>query len=422
MKRLNLVTVCALALASAAVGVSGAAQAAEKEKPPTISADLAKPLKGAQDDLKAKKFDDAIAKLNEAKAAKGKKTDYDNYVINEMLAVSYYSSQHLAEAAPLLRESALSQYSTPDQTKQFLMAAMGIYYQALKNYPECIATGQDLIKRGIATSDVYTTIALSQQAQGKNKEAAQTIQELIDKQPKPDEKLLAFQWNSYLKANDPNAAAKVVEQLVKYYPKPDYWLNALSPLLKMQISDAHLQLDVFRLMNEVGVLTRPGDYSEMAGLALDQGYPGETVEILKKAFANNVFTDPRDVARYQHLLTGAQQRADSDQKSLPQQEQQAKSASTGDPLVSVGAAYMTYGQPDKAVDLIQQGIQKGNLKFPDQANLLLGMAELHAHKNAEARKAFAEAAKSSNEGYSRLGKLWQLHVEGGGKSAETAKN
>jgi len=422
MKRLNLVTVCALAVASAAVGVSGAVQGAEKEKAPSISAEIAKPLKAAQEDLKAKKFDDAIAKLNEAKTSKGKKTDYDNYVINEMLAVSYYQSQppQLPNAAPLLRESALSQFSTPDQTKQFLMAAMGIYYQ-LKNYPECIATGEEIIKRGIAITDVYTTIALSQQAQGKNKEAAQTIQSLIEKQPKPEEKLLQFQWNSYLKANDSADASRVIEELVKYYPKPDYWLNALSPLLKMQISDAHLQLDVFRLMSEVGVLTRPGDYSEMAGLSLDQGYPGETVQVLKKAFANNVFTDPRDQGRYQHLLTGAQQRADTDQKSLPQQEQQAKNASTGDSLVTVGAAYMTYDQPDKAVELIQQGIQKGSLKFPDQANLLLGIAELHAKKNADARKAFSEVAKSSNEGYARLGKLWELHVESGG-SAQTAKN
>src|SRR5579872_2222651 len=125
MKRLNLLTVCALALASAAVGVSGVVQAAEKEKGPSISADLAKPLKAAQDASKAKNYDEAIAKVKEAQATKGKKTDYDNYIINEMLAVNYYQGQHLAEAAPLLRETALSQFSTPDQTKQFLMAAMG---------------------------------------------------------------------------------------------------------------------------------------------------------------------------------------------------------------------------------------------------------------------------------------------------------
>ncbi len=421
MKRTKFVAVLVSALGAAALVAGGAVHAADKEsKGPTITADLAKNLKAAQDALKAQKYDEAISKLKDAQAQKGKKTEYDNYIINSMLAMSYYSEKDYQNAAPLLRETAMSQYSNPEQSKQWLTAVMGIFYQE-KNYPDCITVGQELVKRGSTQSDVYTTIALSQTALGKNKEAAQTVQQIIDKQQKPEEKLLAFQWNAYLKANDPADASKVVEQLVKYYPKPDYWLNALSPLLRLNIQDAHLQLDVFRLMNEVGVLTRPGDYSEMAGLALDQGYPGETVAVLQKAFANNVFTDPRDVGRYQHLLTGAQQRADADQKSLPQQEQQAQSAASGDALVSVGAAYLNYGQADKAVDLINQGITKGNLKYADQANLLLGIAELHAHKNADARKAFDKVAGSSNENYARLGKLWALHAEGAA-NPRTAQN
>ncbi len=264
----------------------------------------------------------------------------------------------------------------------------------------------------MADSDIYTTIALSQMAQGENKEAAQTIQEFIDKQPKPEEKLLTFQWNAYNKANDSADAGKVVEQLVKYYPKPEYWMNALAPLLGTNIQDAHLQLDVFRLMNAVGALANPGDYSDMAGLALDQGYPGEAVSVLQRAFANQVFTDPRDVARYQQRLSGAQQRADADQKTLTQQTQQAQSAATGDALISIGAAYLSYGQTDKAIDLINQGIAKGNLKYPEQANLLLGMAELQAHKAAEAQRAFNKVETSSDEGYARLGKLWALYAEG----------
>ncbi len=165
-------------------------------------------------------------------------------------------------------------------------------------------------------------------------------------------------------------------------------------------------------MDEVGVLTRPGDYSEAAGLALDQGYPGETVAILQKAFANNAFTDPRDQQRYKSLLTGAQQRATTDQASLPKQEEQAHAAASGDALVAVGAAYLSYGQADKAVDLINQGIAKGNLKYADQANLLLGAAELHAHKNADAQAVFDKVAGSSNANYAHLGKLWSVHVQG----------
>jgi hypothetical protein len=53
---------------------------------------------------------------------------------------------------------------------------------------------------------------------------------------------------------------------VTYYPKPDYRLDALQPLLKMNIKDAHLQLDVYRFMNDVGVLKMANDYAQMAQL------------------------------------------------------------------------------------------------------------------------------------------------------------
>ncbi len=238
MKRTKIVAAVAFALAGGALGLATLVQAADKA--PTISADLAKPLKAAQDAIKAKKYDDAVADLKIAQAEKGKKSDYDNFVINEMLGMAYYQQQKFTDAAPAMHDAALSQYAPADLTKQWLTAIMGIYYQG-KDYPNTISTGQELIKRGAGDSSIYTTIALAETAQGNTKQAAQTIQQIIDKQPKPEEKLLAFQWNSYLKANDPTDADKVVLQLVKYYPKPDYWMNALSPLLNLQTQDAHLQ-------------------------------------------------------------------------------------------------------------------------------------------------------------------------------------
>jgi hypothetical protein len=80
-------------------------------------------------------------------------------------------------------------------------------------------------------------------------------------------------------------------------------------------------------------------------------------------------------------------------------------------MVEVGAAYMSYGQADKAVTLIQAGIAKGGLKYPDEANLLLGMAQLHAHDAAGAHRTFDKVSSSSNEGYAQLGRLWVLHSQ-----------
>jgi hypothetical protein len=148
----------------------------------------------------------------------------------------------------------------------------------------------------------------------------------------------------------------------------------------------------------------------MAEIALDAGYPGETQNVLQQAFAKNVFVEQRDKDRYQHLLDGAKQRAAADQASLANQEKDASNAPGGDKLVQVGAAYMSYGQNDKAIADIQKGIAKGSLKYPDEANLLLGIAQLRSHNAADAQRAFEKVSSSSNAGYARLGKLWALHA------------
>jgi hypothetical protein len=59
---------------------------------------------------------------------------------------------------------------------------------------------------------------------------------------------------------------------------------------------------------------------------------------------------------------------------------------------------------------MQKGIAKGNLKYPEEANLLLGIAQLRSHDAADAQSSFEKVGASSNSGYARLGKLWALHA------------
>ncbi len=397
--------------AAVALSLGGVAHAAEKEKGPTISTCLLKPLKAAQDAQKAQNWDVEIQKVQEAQAQKCTKTPYDEFLMNSWLAVAYVQTKDFAHAAPALQMAAESQYASAAQRKQFMTAVVGIYAQTHQTQ-KAIDAAQSAIKMGVADSSVYVTLAVSQDNLGQHKQAADTIQRLIDKEgSKPQEKYLQFQWDAYSKANDQADAAKVIDKLVTLYPKPDYWLNALQPLLKLNVNDAKLQLDIYRLMFDVGVLKQPRDYGEMAELAYDAGYPGETVAVLQKGFAQNVFTDQRDVGRYQHLLMTAMTKSQADQSTLASQESKAQSAATGDPLVGVGAAYLSYGQADKAVAAIQAGIAKGGLKSPEQANLLLGIAQLRAHNAAAAHRSFDKVASSSNEGYAQLGRLWVLHSE-----------
>jgi Tetratricopeptide repeat len=376
---------------------------------PQVSKSVAKPLKAAQEALQAKKLDEALAHVREAQGAAGDKTAYDSYVMNILLFQIYQQKQDMGDAIPVLQSASQSQYATPEQQKVWLKN-IALYYFQQKDYTKALEVADQAVKHGVNDLDTLGLIAKAEYLTGKYKDAATAMQEIVGKQDKPDEESLKLLWQFDLKANDDAGAARAVEKLVTYYPKPEYWANALAPLVRMDIKDAHLQLNVYRLMNDVGVLKLPTDYAEMAEIALDAGYPGETQNVLQQAFAKNVFVEQRDKDRYHHLLEGAKQRSANDQSQLATVEQTAAGAPNGDALVQVGGAYISYGQNDKALAAISKGIAKGGLKSPDEANLLLGIAQLRQKNNAAAQQAFDKVASSSNSGYARLGKLWALRA------------
>jgi len=407
--RNRLKFVALLASICSGAWLCSAAMAADQPAGPQVSKAVAKPLKAAQEALQGKKLDEALARVREAQGAAGEKSAYDSYVINILLFQIYQQKQDMADAIPVLQSAAQSQYATAEQQKLWLKN-IALYYFQQKDYAKALDIADQAVKHGATDLDTLGLIARSQYLSGKYKEAAVTMQDIVSKQEKPDEESLKLLWQFDLKANDDAGAARAVEKLVTYYPKPEYWANALAPLVRMDIKDAHLQLNVYRLMNDVGVLKLPSDYAEMAEIALDAGYPGETQAVLQQAFAKNVFVEQRDKDRYQHLLDGAKQRAASDQAQLTEVERTAEGAPTGSALVQVGAAYISYGQNDKAIAAITKGIAKGGLKSPDEANLLLGLAQLRQKNNAAAQQAFDKVAASSNNGYARLGKLWALRA------------
>jgi hypothetical protein len=385
------------------------AWAAEETAKPTVSPKLAKPLKAAQDAMNSKNWDAALTSIKEAQAIPGEKSAFDNFIMNAWLMVIYQQKQDVPDEITALQNSAESQYASPEQQRTWSKAIMALY-AAQKDYAKVIDSGQAALRKSPADPDILVTIADAQNHLGKYKDAAASVQQIVEHQDKPDEKLLVFQWNCYIKLNDEANSAKVIDKLIAYYPKPDYWQNAMASLQSKDIKDEHLQLEVYRLMSAVGVLKRPFDYGEMAEISLDLGYPGESQTVLEQALAANVFTEQRDKDRNQHLLDGAKQRAANDQASLAAGERDAANAATGDNLVQIGIAYLTYGQPEKAVADISKGIAKGMLKNADEANLVLGIAQLRAKNTSEAVRTFEKVASSSSADYARLGKLWALHA------------
>jgi Tfp pilus assembly protein PilF len=399
---LPIVVVLALALGAGAV---------RADDQPQVSRGVAKTLKAANEALQARKYDEVLARTREA-AAVTPRNAYDDYVIHSLQMAAYGAQGNYAETATAIEAIIDSPYLPASSKPQLLRTLMSIDYQA-KDYDKAITYGERARAAGDSNPDTELTIAQAYYLNGKYKEALSGMQAIVgrDEQAghKPAEQALNLIWNCAIKVKDEAAAAQAIEKLILHYPKPDYWANAMVGVMPNRAkSDDRLLLMTYRLMLQVGVLRKGGDYTEMAQIALDQGNPGEAQTVLEQAFAKNLYTDQHDKERSQRLLDKVRRSANDDRAGVAKYEKDAAAAPTGDDYVQLGAAYLGFGQPDKAIAAISAGISKGKLKYPDEAYLLLGMAYDRAKNKTDAVRAFGRA--TSDPSYARLAKLWALEA------------
>ena len=146
------------AVAASAVLVPATSAAAE-EKGPKNSPALAKPLKEANDALKAKNYSEAISKLKAAEGVSGK-TPADQYIIDEMLAFAYIKTQNYQEAAKVM-EAKLDSGLTPQSEQPTLVKQLATINYQLKNYDKAVSFGNRAIQGGYADDQIKTIVGQS---------------------------------------------------------------------------------------------------------------------------------------------------------------------------------------------------------------------------------------------------------------------
>ncbi|MEJ0084039.1 MAG: hypothetical protein WDO72_00005, partial [Pseudomonadota bacterium] len=411
-------------IATAALGFLGAgltsnalAQGAGCTGGGKISKQIAKPMAAAQEAMKAKRWQDVLAKTREAESTPGAKTQTDLYWMSEFRGYAYHSLRQDSDAVREL-ESGLNSPCMPEAKKlERYKSILGIY-SALRNYPKVIDYGNRALKLS-RDPDLQVAVAQAYYQSGQNREAVRVMNELLaqfDQNNRvPKEQQLLLVQAACAKAGDNSCVAKVFEKLVVHYPKPEYWQNLMVAINKTDTDDVQ-KLNVMRLAVYVNVLNQGEQYKEMAQLALENKLAGEAQTVLEQGFTKNVFTDQRLKDVNTRLLAAAKKEAAADKAALPQNEAAARSAATGDADVKVGAQYLGFGDATKAAEALQRGIKKGSLaqgdpmqkQRSDEASMLLGIAYLRSNNKAEAAKAFRGVKEDPT--MVRIAKLWLLNT------------
>ena len=172
-------------------------------------------------------------------------------------------------------------------------------------------------------------------------------------------------------------------------------------------------MNLYRLAVQVGVLDNPDRFDEMTQMLLEDGLPGEAKSVMEAGYQAKAFetTDKARADRYSRRLNAAKTAAAKDQLSLPTIEKEAQKSATGQGDVALGMAYSSFGQYEKGVAALAQGLQKGGVRDPDQAQIMLGIANLKLGKKAEAIKAF-DSVKGDPQ-MADVAQLWTIVAKSG---------
>lgn len=395
-----------LSTLAAALLLVGAATLAQAQ---ALRPEVGKPLQQAYDLIKAGKGKEALAKVREADGA-ANKTAAETLQIERMRAAA---AQRAGDNATALRalEAIHGRVSGAEQGQ--IAEQIAAAYAAARDNAKASQWVQKAQAAGHNSASLKQLQSYLQGASGDYaavaREAGAAVVAAEQAGKRPEEGDLLRLADAQVRTGNSAGQAVTLEKLLFNYPKKDYWAIYLARLRSKSGFSDRFALDLMRLKLATGSLSKTDEFMEMSQLALQAGYPAEGKAIVDKGFAVGALGTGAEAERHKRLRDLAAKQEVEGKASIDQRAAAAAADKDGNDLVQIGYAYVTMGQADKGIALIEQGIAKGGLKRPEDAKLRLGLALLQSGKNKAKAVQVLRSLKGS-DGASDLGRLWALYA------------
>lgn len=411
MKHLRL---SQLALLVAAIGVAAvpeltgvAANTAHAQE--AMRAEVGKPVQQAADLYKARKYREALSKLQETDRI-GNKTMSETFTI-ERMRLSIASAAGDNEAVIRSSEIIIAANKLPGKDQLQLIQVLANSYFKANNYAKAVKMYERYIAEGGTDSAsrqyMIQAKALSGDSAGAMKATRAEIMEAEKLGRAPSQAALET-YAFGIQKTDKAAYTATLEKLVMYYGKKEYWVNLLNSVERKPDFSSRLTMDLYRLKLAIGQITKTSEFMEMAQMSIQDGYPAEALKIIDQGYKVGALGTGTEAARHTRLKDLATKRLAASKAAQATAEADALKASDGTALLNLGFAYVTAGEYDKGIDLMEQGIRKDSLKHPDDGTLHLGMAYLMAGKKAAGIKAMKSI--QGKDGTGDLARFWIIQA------------
>lgn len=208
----------------------------------------------------------------------------------------------------------------------------------------------------------------------------------------------------YFEKGDINNTVRVLEELLKHYPDKQYWVQ-LSHMYGEQKKDSE-QLAAMETAYVQDMLDKGTEQVTMAYLYLNAEVPYKAAKVMDKGLSNDSIENN---SRNYEILGNAWRQAQEVDKAIPAMEQAAAKAETGELYARLGNIYLDGDRNEEAITAINRGLQRGGIRRPDSARLVLGMAYFNTGQYDKAREAFKAAGR--DERSAQYARQWIQYME-----------
>jgi len=207
-----------------------------------------------------------------------------------------------------------------------------------------------------------------------------------------------FQQEDYAKVRD------IQKILLVNWPKKRYWFSLAGAYTELGEDDN--LMGAYDAAHTQGLLEKESEFVTMAQLYMQHEVPYKAAILLESEMESGRVSK---VAKNYRVLSQAWTLAAEDEKSIPALQAAARLSDEGELNLRLGNAHLNLGQYGECVSAIRDGIRKGGIKSPDNAQISLGMCLYNQKEYNDSIKAFREAGKTQRS--ARISRQWINVIE-----------
>ena len=207
-----------------------------------------------------------------------------------------------------------------------------------------------------------------------------------------------FQQEDYRKVRD------IQKILLQNWPKKRYWFSLAGAYTELG-EDQNL-IAAYDAAYTQGMLEKESEYVTMAQLFMQREVPYKAATLLEEQMNKGVVA--KNEKNYR-LLSQAWTLSMEDEKAIPALQQAARLSTDGELDVRLANAYLNVGEYEECAKAARNGLRKGGLKNPDNAQISLGMCLYNTRDYNDAKDAFRAAARVQKS--ARIANQWIRVIE-----------